>query len=537
MDAKAPTDDSRTAAPRPPENLALARRLVADAIEQIEATPEATRGWHLLAKRLEAASDPESRRWCAAQLDARLPSTGLAGFMKEYFVALATGAGRRLHDAAGLLLAVEPLHAERLIAFAGLEWGRHLLGTASRPEFVGALRTARIPEIVARIGSALAEASATELPARVPCRLERVAVVTPTIAHRSHTPTTLTVEHANLLRSRGLAVELFSCQETSVEDMQAFLPNGGSVVSPHFDAEELGRRLAPGTRAHVSNPRFSLMRRWRDMVGMIGRFDPDAVLFVGLYSPLVVPLFARRPVLGLSINAIAPISPVHAWLCASEGDAGRASDTWAPTIPPAWGIRYPYRIGAIEGRTRVPRDEIGLDESAVVLVSVGYRLAREIGGEWARRMARFLLDHPGCVWLLVGVADSLLPVLADLPAGRVIVLPHRDDVRGILPSCDVYVNPPRMGGGFSVAEAMAEGLPVVAYADSDGGDKAGAAAVAGDKDYFARLAALVGDPQLRRAAGEAMRARFDESLSLAKAASPLADALEQTLARFARRVH
>jgi glycosyltransferase involved in cell wall biosynthesis len=356
--------------------------------------------------------------------------------------------------------------------------------------------------------------------------------VTPTIANRSHTPSNLALEHANQLRAGRHTVALFACQETSIDGMAEFLSSRSEVKVPRLDKAEFISRLEEGVHVHVADPRFSLTKRWRDMLVSIGAFDPDLIFFVGLYSPIVVPLFARRPVLGLSINTTPPIVPADAWLCASEGAAGRLSETWCPAIPPAWGIHYPYRIGLNPGRARVPRAEFGVETDTVAFVSVGYRLAMEIVGEWAKQMARFLIAHPKVVWVLIGGDGALPPALATIPRGRVIAIPHRDDVRGMLASCDVYVNPPRMGGGFSIAEAMAEALPIVSYADSDGGDKIGATAVADDDAYFTRLRSLASNPELRRSNGVAMQVRFLETLSLRKSPAPLKAAMRQTLARF-----
>jgi hypothetical protein len=88
-------------------------------------------------------------------------------------------------------------------------------------------------------------------------------------------------------------------------------------------------------------------------------------------------------------------------------------------------------------------------------------------------MLHLMSRYPDVVWLLVGGEGKLPDALQSSPPGRVRALATRDDLPGILRCADIYVNPPRMGGGFSVAEAMAEGLPVTSLSGSDGGDKVG----------------------------------------------------------------
>ena len=72
----------------------------------------------------------------------------------------------------------------------------------------------------------------------------------------------------------------------------------------------------------------------------------------------------------------------------------------------------------------------------------------------------------------------------------------------------------RMGGGFSVVEAMAEGLPVTAFAGSDGGDKVGELALCEMDGYMQCLATLTETPALRVEMGQALRQRFVERFDL-----------------------
>ncbi|TRZ93040.1 MAG: glycosyltransferase, partial [Rhodocyclaceae bacterium] len=175
---------------------------------------------------------------------------------------------------------------------------------------------------------------------------------------------------------------------------------------------------------------------------------------------------------------------------------------------------HPWRVKHSGKQWRITRAEFGaefgLNEKAVIWVTAGFRLEHEIKGEWASRMLHLMSRHPDVVWLLIGGEGTLPPALLAAPPGRVGALATRNDLPGILRICDIYVNPPRMGGGFSVAEAMAEGLPVTSFAGSDGGDKVGELALPHMNAYMERLAALTKYRGLRRDMGQALRQRFAE---------------------------
>ncbi|MBV8633244.1 MAG: glycosyltransferase [Burkholderiaceae bacterium] len=126
--------------------------------------------------------------------------------------------------------------------------------------------------------------------------------------------------------------------------------------------------------------------------------------------------------------------------------------------------------------------------------------------------------------------------LATVPEEQLPLQRHRDDIRGVLRTADIYVNPPRVGGGFSVAEAMAEGLPVTALKNSDGGDKIGDAAASDMDAYFADLEALIADAALRKSRGAAMRMSFTQTLDLDNSSDSLRAACELSLTQYRLRI-
>ena len=148
-------------------------------------------------------------------------------------------------------------------------------------------------------------------------------------------------------------------------------------------------------------------------------------------------------------------------------------------------------------------------------------------------MLQLLSRYPQVVWLLAGGEGKLPQALLQAAPRRVLALATRDDLPGILRNCDIYVNPPRMGGGFSVAEAMAEGLPVTAFSGSDGGDKVGALALPDMHAYMGRLAPVTENPGLCRHMGPVLRKRFAERFDLEASGPALVAACQQaaTLAR------
>ena len=517
--------------------------LLRDALERVVANPTASERWHRLLAHYEATPDAQARHAVAQSLLENVPAEGIGGFFRATFLAgvLDEAGGSadgevidaHIADAGRILQDITPVDPERLMAFAAFEWGRALAGEGDRRKFIVRLRNALLPEVIDLCAMHLNRGAG--LSVRAVERVQRVALVTPFIGVEGHTPTALTLRHARILRELGIEVAVFSGQEFLMPDMQEYLGNRGRVTIAAPDMKQLAGLVPSGVRVTLGDPRYSMMRRWQRMLAEVTAFDPDLVFFIGLYSPLLKPLYAARPVLGLSVHAIAPMAQVDVWLTATPSLAGQWSAPWGPKVPPAWGHYHPYRIALKPAGEAISRSSWAIPEESVVLVTVGARLVHEIGGEWAARMARSLDRFAGVVWVLVGGDGVLPPALRELPSDRVRVLGHSENLRGILRCCDIYINPPRLGGGFSVAEAMAEGLPVVTFADSDGGNKVGGSAVGSMDAYFDRLETLLDQPVLREQDGAAMKNLFSDTLDLFRSGPSLWEACEQTVRLFRER--
>ncbi len=457
----------------------------------------------------------------------------MAGFLQATLLARLTGERGHVARAAALALSIAPPDVERLYAFLSYEWADALRGGIDRAGFVARLRLARAPELVALMGRQLIARTPAPLAPRAVDGVARVALVAPYLAGAGHTPTVLALEHAALLQRAGLQVHLFAPQDQLQPEQARYLGHPGQVLGAQPDLAWLSAALPAGMAASLSDPAFSLLERWRTMQALVGEFDPDLVLFVGLQSALLAPLYAARPVLGLCLHSTPPMAPVDVWLSAAAEHCGEGAgaEVWGAALPPAWGLHYPYRLRCRPAPPQ-PRAALGLAPGQLALVTVGVRLGEEIAGPWAARMAALLARRADLVWLLVGGSGALPAALAGAPAGQLRLLPQQAGVAGVLAACDLFLNPPRMGGGFSVAEAMAQGLPVLALGGSDGGAKVGALAAADQDDYFVRLEAYLDDAALRARDGAALRLRFEQEMDLERAGPALLAALELARRRY-----
>jgi hypothetical protein len=509
--------------------------LCRDAASQVIASPAASHCWHRLIHCVRQIDDEAIKSALVAELLAQTPDAGVAGFLRATWLVSLRKDDAALYEAGRLVCEIAPFDPDRVMAFLVFAWSHILNQSGDTTAFVRAIRAACFPPLLHRLGQTLVRQTPPQLVRRQIDRVRRVAVVTPCLSAHSHAPTATALHQARILAEHGMQVELFCCHDLMVPGMMHFLGAGETTSLAPFDAASWGALCPPGLRIHQGRTDFSVSARWVGMLEHLAGFDPDLILSVGLFSPLVAALFEVRPVLAHNVHAVAPLDPVDVWLCADALRAGQMPSEWEGGPGAAVGWHHPFRVRRAAPASALSRQQLGLPETSLVLVSVGYRLDTEINGAWAACMVELLRRQPQVTWLLVGGAGTLPPALATAPASQVRLLSARDDIGSVLACCDIYVNPPRMGGGFSVAEAMGAGLPVVSYANSDGGRKVGAAAVGGDAAYLTTLLGLIDSADARAREGAVMRALFASTLDLDQSGPSLLAACELALQRFQQR--
>ena len=505
--------------------------LLLDALDRSLTEPRCAQRWHRLMAIWAETPDAAARRSVLDILGSLPDRDARADVLRLTFLAGASGEIRFENAAAGKALAAKPGDPDRLAALMAYQWLSALQNLAGRADFVAALSAGLLPEMAGRLMQDAIKTLPPGFLPRAPEGIQRIAVVVPYIGHQFHTPSLMAVEQCAVLAREGRQVHIFSAQELMPPDVSLFRGDGRELVLPPLDAKAWVNILPAGVGMTISDSHFSLPGRWRNLMPVLADFNPDVVLLVGLYSPLAAALHAVRPVAGISVNSVAPIAPVDVWLTADPKLECR--EVWGGIFPPPQPVYHPWRIKRSSKQWQVTRAELGLSETAVIWVTAGFRLEHEINGEWTSRVLQLMVHYPHVVWLLVGGEGKLPQALLQAPPGRVRTLATRNDLPGILRCSDIYVNPPRMGGGFSVAEAMAEGMPVTSFADSDGGDKVGEQALADMDAYMERLAGLTESPGLRSTMGQALRRRFAERFDLDASGPALLAACGQaaTLAR------
>lgn len=107
------------------------------------------------------------------------------------------------------------------------------------------------------------------------------------------------------------------------------------------------------------------------------------------------------------------------------------------------------------------RHGLNLPEDRFILVIVGIRLQYEVSDIFMDMLEK--ICNNGCYVVFAGKMNNYNDLIEEHPiAGEYSsFIGYCDDILALMEICDLYVNPDRLGGGFSIIEAFAKGVPGV----------------------------------------------------------------------------
>lgn len=112
--------------------------------------------------------------------------------------------------------------------------------------------------------------------------------------------------------------------------------------------------------------------------------------------------------------------------------------------------------------------DYGFSDDAFIVAIVGTRLDYEIDKAFSEILNTILEQDENIGIVFIGTFNNFDIIKENIGySNRVKYLGLQEDVRGVLNISDLYLNPPRKGGGTSAIEAMVEGIPLITLPNCD----------------------------------------------------------------------
>ncbi len=122
-----------------------------------------------------------------------------------------------------------------------------------------------------------------------------------------------------------------------------------------------------------------------------------------------------------------------------------------------------FTFSLVEKTHTYTREKMRLPEGRFVIAMIGARLTGEVKREFIESLLPY--TRLGAWFVFMGRMDQYREFCRTIPGFKEnsTYLGTVRDVLAVLELCDLYINPPRQGGGSSVVEAMYMGLPALSY--------------------------------------------------------------------------
>lgn len=240
---------------------------------------------------------------------------------------------------------------------------------------------------------------------------------------------------------------------------------------------------------------------------------PDLILSFGTLSPVADLCQGLVDVVAIPFGSYIPFAE-PTWLALPRPLA--PSDVQALAI----GGLVPEKVAAIDYSYAPPaigvartKADLGVPPDAILAVIIGLRLPQEVTPTFAAALDAAVRAEPRLFFLFVGVLGNYADIVAPNPAlaARSRAHGHEADVMGVLEAADLYINPPRGGGGTSAAYALSRGVPAYSLNMGDVATVVGPAFhLASYADFAPAAARFTDDAGQRQDLQEKARKRFAE---------------------------
>jgi len=341
----------------------------------------------------------------------------------------------------------------------------------------------------------------------------RIVVMTNQILGLNHAPTADALDYVRTLHTLGYEVEVLCTAELPTQALlpvhRPFLGNYNRRLAGRH-ALELDGFSVPLWQAQAAMPNE---RELKQILRHVARLRPRAVISIGGSMVGADLCAAATTVITLPLSARLPIGEGQVLCTTSEPAAADREHLAAFGIAPQRLVPFTYCFRLPSRQATYDPAPLGLPEDSFRAAIVGNRLDDEIAGETLEMIRALIAAVPELHILFVGPFPRHERLVANDPLlrTRTHALGFQSDIRAVYEHCDVYISPPRSGGGTSAAYALADGLPVLTL---DGGDVAwvaGREAVSPSLPaLIERLRSLARDPALRDAESARARRRFEE---------------------------
>lgn len=297
---------------------------------------------------------------------------------------------------------------------------------------------------------------------------KRIIIATDTLLEVVHAPSRIVYRMADYLHTLGYEVMLLvnvrwqPMERSEQYCLAPYSPNYNKLLD-QYTSIEYEENTYPVYQFYFSP---NTMDQQKKLLDFIYQWKPLCVWYIGGSSP--VQDIYRKVVTQISMGCTDGYACSEAPVLISYMQSGSDDVKESITYAKSHGQRLiNIKFGSKFDRENwsLTRKELGIPEDSFALCVVGNRLDGEMSVEFIDMLQE--LVESSDLYHIVLIGQCKPDILRDMDTGRYSLLGFRKDLIDAIAMTDLFVNPPRLGGGGGAVRAFAVGVPVVTYPDCD----------------------------------------------------------------------
>lgn len=214
------------------------------------------------------------------------------------------------------------------------------------------------------------------------------------------------------------------------------------------------------------NKNIGLNNKIKNIINGINDFNPEIILSTSLISFVINQLNKNYPTFYISLGKINTRNKFDAYISRALRNEIEILQKKNISSENIFNLKMVFEFE--ESKENYERKEFGIEKNDIVFVTVGIRLQNEMKQEFIDKIANVLLNNKNIKWYIIGIEkmEYIQKKYFKLIEKQIFFKKIETKLGSFYKLCDVYLNPDREGGGYSIAEAIVNKVPVLSLKSS-----------------------------------------------------------------------
>lgn len=300
-------------------------------------------------------------------------------------------------------------------------------------------------------------------------RKKKIVLITKQFIGRQHAPTQIALQMNRYLKELGYEVVLYVAympnQNTAPLWYKQCLWNNFMNTAGAFQGEIEGEELK-GYNLLFTQENY--LGQLYDAAEMIWKETPEWVLEIG--DKTILADLCRQFTTVLTRRCVKTIPVTNAPIIVLASDYTMEEENryqnWLKPYQQFVEVKHSI-VGKKVIAEKEKKENYGIAEDKFVILLVGNRLEQEVTEDFLKTIYVMLEENPKAVIAVIGNCGALEKRTAEAYRKRFYFLGYTEELQKTMTIGDLFLNPPRQGGGTGAMYAILQEIPVVTLDNCD----------------------------------------------------------------------